>query len=692
MIPVVDVTAGVRLALDVLSEPGPMVMPVPAYAPQLAIAGITGRERVDLVVDPDAERAELDLDRLDALFAEGARTVLLTQPHNPWGRVFTRAELEGVRDVVVRHGARVVTDEIHAPLVLPGAEHVPYLSIEGTADHTVAVVAASKAFNTAGLRCAQIVAPDHTRASGCSRRRGPQRLLVAARAWWPPWRRTRTATRGWPLWSSGSTRSATLLAELLATHLPLARMRPLEATYLAWIDLRGYGHADPAAVALSQGRVRVAAGHDYQPGLEGHIRLNVATSPERLTEIVHRLAIALTPTGRLGLPVNITVIGCGYLGATHAASMAELGHDVLGVEIDPDKRAALAGGRVPFYEPGLEELLARQVASGRLRFTDSYEEAGAFADLHFVCVGTPQLASSMGADVSYVDAAVASLAPHLTRPAYVVGKSTVPVGTAARLAAHWRRARPPARTPSWCGTPSSCARASRSRTPCGPDRVVVGVASERAEKALRDFYAPITDTGHPDGGHRLRHRRAGEGLRQRVPGHQDLLHQRRRRGVRGRRRRRRRPRRRDRPRRPDRPPVPQRRRRLRRRLPAQGHPRVRAPRRRARRRGRDDVPAPGRRHQPAPAAAGHPDRRGDGRRLGRRRPDRACGARRSSPTATTCATPPRWRSPASCTCAAPTSRVYDPKATETARGAVPHAGLRRLGRRGRRAAPTWCCT
>ena len=130
--------------------------------------------------------------------------------------------------------------------------------------------------------------------------------------------------------------------------------------------------------------------------------------------------------------MNITVIGCGYLGATHAASMAELGHDVLGVEIDGAKREALARGEVPFYEPGLAEQLGKHVASGKLRFTDSYEEAGAFADLHFVCVGTPQLPSSMGADVSHVDAAVGALAPYLTRPSFVVGKSTVPVGTAAR--------------------------------------------------------------------------------------------------------------------------------------------------------------------------------------------------------------------------------------------------------------------
>ncbi len=295
VIPIVDVTSGVRFVLDVLSERGPMVMPLPAYSPQLAVAAITGRERVDLVLDPDAERAELDLDRLDALFADGARTLLLTQPHNPWGRVFTRAELEGVRDVVVRHGARVITDEIHAPLVLPGAEHVPYLSLEGTADHTVAVVAASKAFNTAGLRCAQIVVPDQA---------ARDRLLAAPEALNDSWSplgvvaAVAAYTRG-DEWLAALVErldgQRRLLSELLATHLPQARMRPLEATYLVWIDLRAYGQADPAAVALRQGRVRVAAGHDYQPGLEGHIRLNIATSPERLTEIIHRLANSLVP-------------------------------------------------------------------------------------------------------------------------------------------------------------------------------------------------------------------------------------------------------------------------------------------------------------------------------------------------------------------------------------------------------------
>jgi cystathionine beta-lyase len=291
--PTVDVTAGVRVALDALSDPGPMVMPVPAYAPQLDIAQVTGRERVDLPVDPDAPHAELDLDRLDRLFADGARTLLLTQPHNPWGRVFTRAELEGVRDVVVRHGARVISDEIHAGLVLEGAEHVSYLSIEGTADHAVALVAASKAFNVAGLRCAQIVAADRAtfeRLVGVPMVRNdswsPLGVIAAVAAythgeeWLDALRARLSAQRD-------------LLADLLAERLPEARMRPLEATYLAWLDLRAYGHDDPATVALERGRVRLAPGHAYQPGLGGHVRLNLATSPARLTEIVRRLAISM---------------------------------------------------------------------------------------------------------------------------------------------------------------------------------------------------------------------------------------------------------------------------------------------------------------------------------------------------------------------------------------------------------------
>lgn len=290
--PVSDVTAGMRVAIDVLSERAPVIFPTPGYNAQFGLATITGREEWQLPLDADAARAELDLDRLEDLFAKGARTLILTQPHNPWGRVFTRAEMEGIRDVVVRHGARVVSDEIHAPLVLPGAEHVPYLSLEGTDDHAVAVVAASKAFNTAGLRCAQIVIPDEA-----ARARVHREPMSRNDSWSPLGVvAARTAYDQGDPWLAGLVdrldAQRTLLIDLLAEHLPLVRMRPLEATYLAWLDVRAYGHGDPGALAMERGRVWVGNGRDYAPGFGGHVRLNIATSPFRLEEIVRRLARA----------------------------------------------------------------------------------------------------------------------------------------------------------------------------------------------------------------------------------------------------------------------------------------------------------------------------------------------------------------------------------------------------------------
>lgn len=290
--PVVDVTAGVRLAIDVFSGPGGVVFPTPGYNAQFGLATVTGREEVRLDVPASADRAEIDYDRLDRLFADGAQTLILTQPHNPWGRVFTRAELEGIRDVVVRHGARVVSDEIHAPLVLPGAEHVSYLSIEGTHDHAVAVVAASKAFNTAGLRCAQVVVPsaaDRAVLADQPMSRNDSHSPVGAVA-------ARAAYDDGDPWLASLVerldQQRALLADLLAAHLPDVRMRPLEATYLAWLDASAYGHDDAAAVALERGRVKVSPGESYAPGTTGQVRLNIAASPDRLTRIVERLAKA----------------------------------------------------------------------------------------------------------------------------------------------------------------------------------------------------------------------------------------------------------------------------------------------------------------------------------------------------------------------------------------------------------------
>src|SRR5690554_1248890 len=135
--------------------------------------------------------------------------------------------------------------------------------------------------------------------------------------------------------------------------------------------------------------------------------------------------------------MRISVIGCGYLGAVHAACMAEVGHDVVGIDVDAAKVALLSAGQAPFHEPGFNEVLARNVEAGRLRFsTDFADLAG--AQVHFIGVGTPQAPGSIAADLTYVDAAITALVPHLGEhpdgPTLVVGKSTVPVGTAARLA------------------------------------------------------------------------------------------------------------------------------------------------------------------------------------------------------------------------------------------------------------------
>src|ERR1700747_3471846 len=131
--------------------------------------------------------------------------------------------------------------------------------------------------------------------------------------------------------------------------------------------------------------------------------------------------------------MRCTVFGTGYLGATHAAGMAELGHDVVGVDIDAGKVAKLAGGDIPFYEPGLRQMLTDNLAAGRLRFTTDYEMAAEFADVHFLGVGTPQKKGEYGADLRHVHAVIDGLVPRLTRAAVLVGKSTVPVGTAADL-------------------------------------------------------------------------------------------------------------------------------------------------------------------------------------------------------------------------------------------------------------------
>ncbi|OZC34048.1 UDP-glucose dehydrogenase family protein [Gordonia polyisoprenivorans] len=195
--------------------------------------------------------------------------------------------------------------------------------------------------------------------------------------------------------------------------------------------------------------------------------------------------------------MRMVVLGLGYLGATHAACMAELGHEVLGVEVVPEKRDSLARGEVPFYEPELPELLKKHIDSGKLRVTGSYTEAADFADVFFVAVGTPQRKGEYSADLQYVDAAIDELVPLLTRDTLILGKSTVPVGTAQKLS---ERADELAKDfeveIAW--NPEFLREGYAVRDTLNPDRVVLGrFKGGKAETVCRDIYREILKNDTP---------------------------------------------------------------------------------------------------------------------------------------------------------------------------------------------------
>ena len=193
--------------------------------------------------------------------------------------------------------------------------------------------------------------------------------------------------------------------------------------------------------------------------------------------------------------MRISVIGCGYLGAVHASAMAELGHEVVGIDVDERRIAQLAAARPPFFEPGLPEILRSATATGRLRFsTDIADAAG--AEVHFVAVGTPQAAGSHAADLSHVDAAFESLLPHLADGALVVGKSTVPVGTAARLAERIAEAAPHA---SLAWNPEFLREGYAVKDTLQPDRLVYGIGEgdEHAASVLDHVYRAAIEAGTP---------------------------------------------------------------------------------------------------------------------------------------------------------------------------------------------------
>jgi cystathionine beta-lyase len=293
--PVADVLTGIAGALDLHVEPGArVVVPTPAYPPFFEVVELTGRSVIAAPMERDDRSDVLDLDAVDAALAAGARAVLLCTPHNPTGRVFTRDELVALAEVVDRHGARVIADEVHAPLVYAGARHVPYASLsDAAAAHTVTVTSASKAFNLAGLRSAQVVASNHSDATRWRARRvfevaGPTPIGIAAST-------AAYAEGGQWLDALVAYLAANRdrLGGLLADALPRVRWHPPSATFLAWLDCAALGLDDPARHFLDRARVAVSDGPPFGPRCEQMVRLNFATSRALLERIVGAMAAAV---------------------------------------------------------------------------------------------------------------------------------------------------------------------------------------------------------------------------------------------------------------------------------------------------------------------------------------------------------------------------------------------------------------
>jgi cystathionine beta-lyase len=294
--PLPDVIKGLEAAITVFSRPGsPVILPTPAYMPFLTVPPALGRQIIQVPMVTDHGRLTLDLDGLGAAFQAGGHLLILCNPCNPAGRVYTPDELRAVAEVVDRHGGRVFADEIHAPLVYPGHRHLPYASVSApAAGHTVTATSASKGWNLPGLKCAQLILSHEADAAtwdaaGLLYEHGASTLGVRANiAAFGPGQDWLAKIVGY---LDGN---RMLLADLLAEHLPAVRYRPPEGTYLAWLDCRGLGLGDrPGEFFLDHARVLVNDGPAFGAGGNGHVRLNFATPRPILTEVIGRLAAAV---------------------------------------------------------------------------------------------------------------------------------------------------------------------------------------------------------------------------------------------------------------------------------------------------------------------------------------------------------------------------------------------------------------
>lgn len=296
-----DVMDGLSLTLTHVAPPGPVIIPTPVYPPFFVVTESVGREvrpvplirsRVDAAASSARPPLTLDLEAITEQARRGAKTLLLCHPHNPVGRCYSRTELVSLREVVERHDVHVISDEIHAPLTLPGVDFVPYASVASPGATVTTLISATKAFSMPGLRCAQLIshrASDQDTLAALHPALNHSMSTIGQRATLAAY------TAGGPWLDEVRQRFADNhrhFREAMASAVPGVGVEVAEATYLAWVDVRSLAVTDPVGAALAHG-VRVdSQGEHYGPGSDGQIRINLATSAQRVAQIVDRLGAA----------------------------------------------------------------------------------------------------------------------------------------------------------------------------------------------------------------------------------------------------------------------------------------------------------------------------------------------------------------------------------------------------------------
>jgi cystathionine beta-lyase len=287
--PLNDVVSGLYDFVRVLTEPGDgVIINPPVYHPFFPVITETGRTVVEA---PLGDGSAVDLDAIEAAFADGARALILCNPHNPTGRVLGRDELGQIAEIAAAHDGWVLADEIHSPMVFAEAEHVPFTTVsDAAAERGIVLTSASKAFNTAGLKCAVAITASATAAAAAERlpeiakHCGHFGVITSVAAW-------ESSDEWLDEMVSVLDSNRKLLADLLDEHLPQVGYELPQAGYLAWLDCRALGLGDdPAEVLRERAKVALSSGPQFGTGGAGHARLNFATSPELLAEIVTRIA------------------------------------------------------------------------------------------------------------------------------------------------------------------------------------------------------------------------------------------------------------------------------------------------------------------------------------------------------------------------------------------------------------------